>query len=987
MSRKPTEYRFEEWIETHLNDHGYTSYPYTLYDKTLCLIPPLLTEFLQSSQPKKWKKLEEQYGTQTEEKVIHRISSEISKRGLISVLRDGVRDRGVYLELVYFQPKSGLNPEHEHLYQQNRFQLVRQLHYSTKNNNSLDMVLFLNGIPLLTMELKNQLTGQNFKNSEYQYKNDRDPKEPLFRFKRCLVHFCVDNNQVSMTTRLNLGNTKFFPYNKGIENPPVEGDYRSEYLWNEVLTPDSLLDIIENFVVEVEEKEYFYNEKKKGIDTKASSVLIFPRNHQLEVIRDLRKTVVEEGVGNNYLIQHTTGSGKSYSIGWLSHSLTSLYRNQTDTRRMFDTIIVITDRRVLDKQLQSTIKSLERTKGVVNPIDKTSKQLMEMLESGKDIIITTIQKFPHISEKISSLGERTFGVIIDEVHSSQTGETSKEMKKSLSKFHIEMDEEEGFDYEDYIREEIRSRGKQPHISFFGFTGTPKEKTLELFGKKGTDGNFHPFHIYSMIQSISEGFTLDVLRNYTTYNRFFKLKQRSGEDIEVPTMEGQKELIKFVDSHKLTIRMKVGIMLEHFISKGSKGIAGRGRAMIVVRSRKDCVRYYKEVNKQLKDRGIPYRSLVGFSGEVKMKGESYTETSLNREIGHAGDIPLGLKNPNYRLLNVSNKFQTGFDEPLVQSMYVDKKLGGVQCVQTLSRLNRTTKGKTETFVLDFVNEPEQVRQSFQRYYTSTMLVGETDPNKIYDYQQTLDKYYLYTKEDIHRFCEVFYDAKKGDGELQPYLDRVVDHWKRIEEEDKREEFRSTLQSYIRLYGYVSQIINFEDVELEKLFIFLKYVNKKLPKRDREKLPQEVLDSVELDSLRVQKMYESIPALDQTQYGELNPPEFAVGDPIVDEKDLLSHLVEKINELFGEQITEADKVGFNYIYKQVSSDPEVQKVLKGDNTESNKRDFVYRKSEDVLLDFVQSRFDTYKKLENKQLKDYVFNTLYEYMIKSEAQGLYP
>jgi len=984
MSRKPTEYRFEEWIETYLNDHGYTSYPYTLYDKTLCLIPSLLTDFLKSSQPKNWKKLEDQYGTQTEEKVLHRISTEISKRGLISVLRDGVKDRGVYLELVYFQPKSGLNPEHENLYQENRFQLVRQLHYSTKNNNSLDMVLFLNGIPLLTMELKNQLTGQNYKNSEYQYKNDRDPKEPLFRFKRCLVHFCVDNNQVSMTTRLNWGNTKFFPYNKGIQNPSVEGDYRSEYLWNEVLTPDSFLDIIENFVVEVEEKDYFYNERKKSIDTKISNVLIFPRYHQLEVIRNLRRTVVKEGVGDNYLIQHTTGSGKSYSIGWLSHTLTSLYKDKSDTKRMFDTIIVITDRRVLDKQLQNTIKSLERTKGVVNPIDKTSKQLLEMLESGKDIIITTIQKFPYISEKISSLGERTFGVIIDEVHSSQTGETSKEMKKSLSKFHIQTDDEGGFDYEDYIREEIRSRGKQPHISFFGFTGTPKEKTLELFGRKGTDGNYHPFHIYSMVQSISEGFTLDVLQNYTTYKRFFKLKQSGGEDIEVPTSEGKKELVRFVDSHELTIRMKVGVILEHFISMGSKGIEGRGRGMVVVRSRKDCVRYFKEINKQLKERGITYRSLVGFSGEVKLDKQSFTEKSLNRDIGHEGDIPLGLKNPNYRLLIVANKFQTGFDEPLVQSMYVDKKLGGVQCVQTLSRLNRTTKGKMETFVLDFVNEPEQVKESFQRYFTSTMLEGETDHNKIYDYQRTLDDYHLYTKEDINRFCEVFYDITKGDGELHPYLDKVVDNWKRIEEEDKREEFRSTLQSYIRLYGYVSQIIKFEDLELEKLFIFLKYLNKKLPKRERDKLPQDVLDSVELDSLRVQKMYESVPKLKETE-GILNPKSFDIGETMDEPMDLLSHLVQQINDFFGEQITDSDKISFNQMYKKVSEDDDVIKVMTGDNSESNKEQFFRKKSEEYLLDIIQNNFDTYKKMENQQLKNFVFSTMYEFMKQNMGSDL--
>jgi len=462
MSRNPTEYRFEEWIELSLRDKGYTTILDTEYDRTQCILPNHLIHFIQSTQPDKWEKLEEQYGDLTRKRVLTRISTEISKKGLIKVLREGVVDRGVYLEMVYFQPKSGLNPEHHDLYGKNKFQLVRQLHYSSQNNNSIDLVLFLNGVPLLTMELKNQLTGQNIKHSENQYRYDRNPKnEPLLQFKRCLVHFCVDNDRVSMTTNLRGEKTFFLPYNKGIQNPPVEEDYRTEYLWNDILTPDSLLDIIENFVVEVEEKDYFYNPKKKGIDTESKELLIFPRYHQLEVIRNLRKSIVQEGVGNNYLIQHTTGSGKSYSIGWLSHTLTSLYQNPTDTKRMFDTIIVITDRKVLDKQLQSTIKSLERTRGVVNPVDMNSQQLKSLLEGGKDIIITTIQKFPYISETITSLGNRTFGVVIDEVHSSQSGETSKEMKKSLSKFHIEMDEEEGFDYEITSVKKSDSEGNNP----------------------------------------------------------------------------------------------------------------------------------------------------------------------------------------------------------------------------------------------------------------------------------------------------------------------------------------------------------------------------------------------------------------------------------------------------------------------------------------------------------------------------------------------
>lgn len=987
MRRHPNEGKYEGWIEQSLIKKGYTSVPFSEYDKTHCLLTHHLLQFLRSSQPEKLDKLVEQYGEQTDNKILHRISSEISKKGLITVLRDGITDRGVYLDLVYFQPKSGLNPEHHHLYGTNEFQLVRQLRYSTqkeKTNNSIDMVLFLNGIPLLTMELKNQLTGQNIKHSENQYRYDRNPKnEPLLQFKRCLVHFCVDNDRVSMTTKLNGGNTFFLPYNKGIQNPSVPNDYRSEYLWNEVLIPDSLLDIIENFVVEVDDKEYFFNPTKGGIDTKTKNLLIFPRYHQLEVIRNLRKSVVEEGIGNNYLIQHTTGSGKSYSIGWLSHTLTSLYRSPSDTKRVFDTIIVITDRKVLDKQLQKTIKSLERTTGVVNPVDLNSQQLKELIEGGKDIIITTIQKFPHISETISKLGERTFGVIIDEVHSSQSGETSKEMKKTLSNLGIEVDEDGDFDYEDYIREEIRYRGKQPHISFFGFTGTPKQKTLEVFGRKDEDGvTFHPFHLYSMYQSITEGFTLDVLKNYTTYKRFFKLKMERGEDIEIPEGRGKKELIRFVDSHELTIRQKVGIMLEHFVTKGSKGIEGKGRGMIVVKSRKDCVRYFKEVNKQLEERGITYKTIVGFSGEVSLDGLSYTETSLNKEIGHSGDIPLGLKNPNYRLLIVSNKFQTGFDEPLVQSMYVDKKLGGVQCVQTLSRLNRTTSGKTETFVLDFVNEIEEVVESFQLYFNSTVLMGETDPNKLYDYKGKLDGFHLYSQREIDGFNEVFYDKKRGDGELHPFLDVVVDNWKGIEEEEIREEFRSTLQSYIRLYGYISQIITFTDVELEKLFLFLKYVNKKLPKREGERVPKEVMDMIELDSLRIQKMWETEgkeTPLDNTLIGELEPFSPESGNSSEEGKDLLSELIKFINENFGKELNEDDRVEFNRLYGKMIEDKETVEIMKGDNSLTNKKDYFKKKVDEHFLGLINHRFDLYKTvMEDQRMKDYIISHMFNHMM---------
>jgi len=542
---------FEEHIEDHLVKSGYSSSDPTTYDKTLCIIPSQLIEFIQETQPKTFEKLEIQYGSDTIGKLIKRISTEIQNRGVIDVLRNGVKDSGCHFSLVYFQPKSGLNPDHQDLYKQNRFIVIRQLKYSLKNENSIDMGIFVNGIPIILMELKNTLTGQNHINGEKQWKYDRDPKEPLFKFKRNLVYFSVGNEKVSMTTRLMGGKTRFLPFNKGIENPVNKKGHKTHYLWETILQPDTLLDLIENFVHIRTDSEKEYDPKIKKVVEKKSETLIFPRFHQLNVIRKLRKSVIEEGIGNNYLIQHTTGSGKSLSIGWLSHLLTSLYQTPTDTNRMFDSVIVITDRRVLDKQIQNTIKQLEQTKGVVNPVDVNGQQLKDYLEKGKSIIITTIQKFPVISDEISKLKSKSFGVIIDEVHSSQSGETSKHLKKSLSKSVLD-EFQEGEELEDlteidkFILDEIISRGKQSHISYFGFSGTPKNKTLEIFGRKSYDGKFFPFDLYSMRQSISEGFTLDVLKDYTTYERFFRLNKKVEEDKSLPTSKVKKLLVKWVD---------------------------------------------------------------------------------------------------------------------------------------------------------------------------------------------------------------------------------------------------------------------------------------------------------------------------------------------------------------------------------------------------------------------------------------------------------
>ncbi|MCH8010727.1 MAG: type I restriction endonuclease subunit R [Candidatus Marinimicrobia bacterium] len=972
-----TEQDFEEHIEEYLVSSGYTSSDPSIYDKTLCLIPTQLIGFIQKTQPKTFEKLEHQYGSETENKLIKRVSSQIENRGVIDVLRKGVKDRGCDFKLVYFQPKSGLNPEHKDLYKQNRFTVIRQLKYSLRNENSIDMGIFINGIPIVMMELKNTLTGQNQFDGERQWKNDRDPKEPLFRFKRNLVYFSVGNEKVSMTTRLMGGKTRFLPYNKDIENPVNPNGHKTHYLWEDILQPNSMLDLIENFVHIREEKEKVYDSKVGKIIDKKKELLIFPRFHQLNVTRKLKKSVIEEGVGHNYLIQHATGSGKSLSIGWLSHLLTSLYRTPTDTEGMFDSVIVVTDRRVLDKQIRNTVKQLEQTKGVVNPVDINSQQLKEYLELGKSIIITTIQKFPFISEEISKLKSKKFGVIIDEVHSSQSGETSKHLKMSLSKSVLD-EYQEGEDWDDLtevdklILNEIISRGRQPHISYFGFSGTPKNKTLEIFGRKNKYGQFESFDTYSMEQSIYEGFTLDVLRNYTTYERYFKLNKKIEEDKELPSSRVKKMLVSWVDIQPHTITEKSKIILEHFVNNTSKKMGGKSRGIVVTRSRLHCVKFKLEFDRQLKEMGLPLKVLVGFSGTVYDKDthKEYTESSMN---GFPDRLTQeNFKDPQYKILIVCNKFQTGFDEPLLHTMYVDKRLQGLQCVQTLSRLNRSMIGKTDTFVLDFVNKPKIIQDSFQPYYQGTILVEETDPNKLYTIEQEIKKYNLFRDETVYELVEKFYDDRVPGEELQPILDYVVEDWKILDEEE-REEFRHQIQSFVRLYGYISQIITFKDINLEKLYIFLRFLNKKLPKRPRERLT-DVFSYVDLEYFRIEKKYTTKIKL-EGEYGELEPMSTEVGGISEDPLDFLSHIVQVLNENFGSDLTEDDKVNIDKIRIGLKENEELRKVSTSDNTESNKRFFFNKTFDDILQGLVDDSLEFYKKLTEPKRNDYVKRVLFE------------
>lgn len=979
--RVPTERRYEEYIERELNsllDDGlqFKSRIHQRddewYDKNLCVIGEEFIEFLKNTQKDTYDTLRKKYVENTDKNILKRLNKEIENKGLVHVLRKGFNDvHGGNIKPLYFQSNSTRNENYrKDKYLKNRFLLVRQIHYSPHNNNSIDIVIFINGIPILTVELKNQLTGQTVDNSDNQYRFDRNPKgEPLLQFDRCICHFSVDNDKVNMTTMLNGKDTFFLPFNKTLNNSETESDgFKVDYLWKEILTPTSILDIIENFVLVTKTSDFVWSdEKRKVVETKPKPVLIFPRYHQLEVIRKLKNQILEDGVGTNYLVQHTTGSGKSYSIGWLSFMLTNLFKNDGQDR-VFDSIIIITDRKVLDKQLQDTVTSLQQVQGVVQQIDKNSEQLRKSLSSGKNIIVTTIQKFSVVVNRMKELNGKTFGVIVDEVHSSQGGKGTKNLNKTLS---LNLEDEVGVTDEiindeiSKIQSEMKSRQKQNHISFFGFTGTPKPQTLEVFGTLQSDGTRRPFHTYTMRQSIGEGFTLDVLKSFTPVKRWFKLKGK-GEDVELPESRGKKELIKWVDSNPETISRKCGIIIEHLLNTTIKSIEGRGKGMVIVRSIEDTVKFFVEMNKQLKDKGLhnKIKCVVGFSGEIEYNGEKVTEYSLNKENGFdSKDIPTGFKNPLYRVLIVCNKFQTGFDEPLLHSMFIDKPLNGVQCVQTLSRLNRKTRGKKSTFVLDFVNKVETIQESFQNFYQTTILSEDTDPNLVYDILDKIRNYGLFTPQEIDDWNIIFFSEKRDDSRLQPTLNLVLDRWKELPDEE-RDSSRTQFSNYCKLYGYISMVHQFDNIELEKHYVFFEYLRKKFPIDGRKRI--DVSDLVDLDSLNLDikgKLNISLENEDTI----FDPNQYRDGRGKDEEEfDLLSKLINEINEYYG-NVPEGTEDSTKRLLQDIVNDDEFNSVVNSNNTESNKRDKLNQIISNKNIKTLDKSHELYEYFEKKEIKD--------------------
>lgn len=916
---------FEEAIEEYLiTKGGYEKGNPRNFNRELALDTETLINFVKKTQPKKWERYETIYGSYSEESFIKRFCKEVKTNGLLAVLRRGFKDRGIKFDVAYFKPANTDNPETVKLYEDNVLHCTRQLHYSVFNENSIDIVLFLNGIPVVSMELKCQFTGQTIHNAINQYKFDRSSKDTIFEFRnRVLVHFAVDLYEVHMTTRLSGENTYFLPFNQGSNgsgnvggagNPLNPDGYQTAYLWEKVLCKDRLMEILHKYMHL--KKEDIKDENGKIIDTKET--LIFPRYHQLDVVTKLLEDVKQNGAGKNYLIQHSAGSGKSNSIAWLAHRLSGLHDDNNNT--VFDSIIVVTDRKVLDSQLQDTIYQFDHVLGVVECIDKKKHavDLRDAINSGKRIIITTLQKFPVIYKEVQTNGN--FAIIVDEAHSSQTGEASKKLKKALANTEDILEEYKAMEEEaegkvkddtDKLLDELASHGRVDNLSFFAFTATPKEKTLQMFGDKQEDGTFRAFHIYSMRQAIEEHFILDVLKNYTTYKMYYKIAKKTADDPELDAAKGAKEIAKYESLHPHNLAQKTAIMIEHFRSITKNKIDRKAKAMIVTSSRLHAVRYVFEFRRYIKEKCYnDLNVLVAFSGTVndpEIPDIEYTEECLNKDKkGNTikeDQLKEAFHGDDFNILIVAEKYQTGFDEPLLHTMFVDKKLSGVKAVQTLSRLNRTMKGKEDTFVLDFVNTAEDMQKSFQPYYEATVLEEETDPNVIYDLKNGLDNFQIYQPTEVERFSEIFYgkDSKNAQALLSGCIKPALDRYN-AKEDEEREEFKSSLATFVRIYSFIIQVCRMYDKDMQKFFVYARFLSKCLPKGDNTKV--DLSDKLILEYYKLDKTFSGDILLEKSE-GYVANIKGGVGGKQKKE-DSLSVIIDNMNERFGTQFTEQDKV---------------------------------------------------------------------------------
>jgi len=882
---------------------GYTAGSAQDYDRAHALDVPQLFAFLRATQPEAFKKLALADANDAKDinrlKFLKRLSDEIGKRGVIDVLRKGVEHGPLHFDLFYGTPSQG-NAKAEALNAQNRFSITRQFAYSMdETRRALDLGLFINGLPIATFELKNSLTKQTVEDSVQQYKRDRDPRERLFEFGRCVVHFAVDDSEVRMCTELKGKGSWFLPFNKGYNdgagNPPNPHGLKTDYLWKEVLTPAGLTNIIENYAQIVEEKDPRTGKKKRK--------QVWPRYHQLGVVRQALADVRAQGAGRRYLIQHSAGSGKSNSIAWLAHQLIGLKRNE---KEVFDSVIVVTDRRLLDQQIQTTIKQFMQVGATVGHA-KRSGDLRKFIEEGKKIIVSTVQKFPHILDEIANGGGKRFAIVIDEAHSSQGGKTSGAMSQALG-------DDTAPDPEDTVNAELEkrmaARKMLTNASYFAFTATPKNKTLEMFGEPlppDAEGKVkhRPFHSYTMKQAVEEGFILDVLKSYTPVDSYYKLVKKTEDDPEFDAKKAKKKLRRYVESHDHAIRLKAEIMVDHFHEQvlAAGKIGGQARAMVVTSGIERAVQYFHAFKTYLLERKSPYQAIVAFSGEHEYGGAKVSESSLN---GFAsGDIADKIQNDPYRFLICADKFQTGYDEPLLHTMYVDKTLSGIKAVQTLSRLNRAHPQKHDCFVLDFQNNSEAITFAFQDYYRTTLLAEETDPNKLHDLKAALDAAQVYSPEQVQQLVELFLDGADRD-KLDPILDACVAVYVNKLDEDGQVEFKGKAKVFCRTYSFLSSLIPYSNREWEKLSILLNLLTPKLPAPQEEDLAKGILEAIDMDSYRVEKKAVlKIALADEDAEIEAVPTE-AGGHKSEPELDRLSNILKTFNEDFGTLFTDTDRV---------------------------------------------------------------------------------
>ena len=1002
MNTQTTEQAFEAHVETTLlGPGGWQRGTPAEWDVERALFPTQVCAFLAETQPTLWSQMRTLHGTGLENLLIDALVKELDIKGTLHVLRHGFKFYGKTFRLAHFKPAHALNDEVLALYAQNKLTITRQVPCHPNKRDTVDLLFALNGLPVATCELKNPGTGQSWRQAVRQYQEDRDPRAPLFRFKtRALVHFAADPDEVHMTTRLNGEDTRFLPFNRGSHpnqvqcgagNPQHPSGYRTGYFWQEVLKRDSFLDILGHFMF-VEQKE-----EKTDARRIVHETMIFPRYHQLDSVRQLVAAARADGTGQNYLVQHSAGSGKTNSISWLAHRLASLHDD--DDRKIFDCVVVITDRRVLDQQLQDAIYQIEHAQGVVKAIDQDSQQLANALIDGTKIVVTTLQKFPFVLRGLlrtagadsqeaataeeraqakaweAEIGKRRYAVIVDEAHSSQTGETARELKEILG---AGADADGEQDWEDRLNQVMASRGRQPNLSFFAFTATPKGKTLELFGRPGPIPE--AFHLYSMRQAIEEGFILDVLANYTTYSVYYRLLKNAADDPNLPKKKAARALAKFASLHPHNIEQKTEVIVEHFRHKVQHRLGGRAKAMVVTASRLHAVRYKLSFERYIEEKGYAdIRPLVAFSGTVRDPdtGLEYTEPSMNVDVVTGKTIseaalPARFDSPDYQVLLVANKYQTGFDQPRLCAMYVDKRLDGVQAVQTLSRLNRTAPGKDAPFVLDFVNKAEDILNAFKPYYDKTEVVEASDPSRLEALKHELDQAQIYYWREVEEFAGVFYkapaDQRPSDhADMQQCLQPAVTRFAAIEQDDAREQFRDKLSGYVGLYAYLSQIVPYGDPDQEMLYSYGHFLLPHLP-LDHDDAVVKLGREVALQYYRLERVSSGPIKVAEGEPQYVRPPTEVGTGRAQDPKAPLSEIIEVLNERFGTQFNDVDRLFFQQIKEKACNDETVVETAR-----ANPRDRFELGIKSRLDELMLERMSENDQLATRYLSDETFRSL--------------